>query len=104
MSLQSFPPPGQPAITGPGGALVTCPAAGLTDTGAMQFGSNCMSVHIGRFQPTQQGASIVTPGTQNTEQTINPLQQIATQVNNESVLGIILAAAALVILYKMVHH
>jgi hypothetical protein len=101
----SMPAAGRPANTGPGGAQRLCPATALTDAAVGQWGTAPSSVSLTtRFQPTQEGASSVTPGTFNTQQVINPLQQIATQVNNESVLGIILAAAAVVILIRLVHH
>lgn len=105
MALSNFPPPGAPAVTGPGGNLITSPTAGLQDAAAGQFGGPTRNPMLTtRFQPTQQGASAVTPGTQNTEQVINPLQQITQQVNSESVLGVILAVAALVLLYRLAHH
>jgi hypothetical protein len=100
----TLPPAGAPVQNGPGGAQVVDPASAFDDNAIGQWGKpGQQAVSITqRFQPTQEGSSIVTPGTFNTTQTINPLQQIATQVNNESVVGVLLAVAALVVILRII--
>ena len=100
-----LPPPGQSAGNGPGGAAVVPPSSALVDAAVGQWGSGASTPTLTtRFQPTQAGQTIVTPGTSAGDPVINPLNQLATAVNSESVVGVILALAAVVILYRLAHH